>query len=65
LDVETKRVITVARSVVWRATPDNLGRLSEAVKSFEKKHEGEMTDNLIRALFAGVDDDDTAALGKR
>ncbi len=57
LDVETKRVITVARAVVRRPTPDNLSRLSTAVIRFERKHKCEMTDNMIRALFAGEEDE--------
>ena len=50
LDMVTRRVVYLAHIVAQRPTVDNLARLELAVSDFDKIHEAERTENLLRAL---------------
>lgn len=54
LDKESRLVIYLAR-VVTRSTtsdkPDAMGRLTQAIKMWELKHEKEMMENLLAFVF--------------
>ena len=50
LDLVTRRVVYLAHVVDQRPTLDNLTRLRLALEDFDRVHEGERTENLLRAL---------------
>jgi hypothetical protein len=49
-DLVTRRVVYLAHIVDQRPTPDNLARLRLALEDFDRVHEAERTENLLRAL---------------
>ena len=50
-DLETRRVVYLAHIVDQRPTPENLGKLRTALRDFDRIHEVERTENLLRALL--------------
>lgn len=50
LDLETKRIVVLAHAILGYPTDANFRRLKKALKDFDKKHEAERSENLLRAL---------------
>lgn len=50
LDIETKRVVVIAHIYLRSRTDENLEKLCNAIKEFDKKHAKEQVDNLLRVL---------------